>query len=409
MSNQIEKNFIPKTQIREYIGLKLLQDRSIPDLQIQALTKSIILKTPTTIFDINGYPLFHDYTLKSGRSAIGKIRAAASKVLGTPVISYQIGADKFNINEAMKEATEVIKKKHRGARIGAPKLVCYSYPKLGAMFNVSRRGGSEKIILDLPSLQPVQITSPDDKEGAYAWSFYDKISNTDQTKRVKLFEKHEKIREEAPAKTLASLATTKSLINKDYQKYVVDIETLFNYESGRKLQFCNHYNDGFSKFSIAKTGTTGHECFQLHAQEVSDYCAVATAQMILCYYRYYYTQDQIAPDLGYTAGNGCPSNQGPGYETLSNNHLDASFDSSPTWEKAKDQIDVLHPLKSGITGHARACAGYMSSKIGLTRTKSLYVYDPWPWNSDLKLGGSVYWEDWDAVSHTNYIYTELQY
>ena len=103
MSNQIEKNFIPKTQIREYIGLKLLQDRSIPDLQIQALTKSIILKTPTTIFDINGYPLFHDYTLKSGRSAIGKIRAAASKVLGTPVISYQIGADKFNINEAMKE------------------------------------------------------------------------------------------------------------------------------------------------------------------------------------------------------------------------------------------------------------------------------------------------------------------
>jgi hypothetical protein len=54
---------------------------------------------------------------------------------------------------------------------------------------------------------------------------------------------------------------------------------------------------------------------------VNDYCAVATCQMILWYYRYYYTQNQIAPALGYSAGGGCPSDQSTGYESLSNNHI----------------------------------------------------------------------------------------
>ena len=168
----------------------------------------------------------------------------------------------------------------------------------------------------------------------------------------------------------------------------------------KQLQFCTHYN-----YNEARS----HHCFVLHAQQVNDYCAVATCQMILCYYRYYYTQGQIAPALGYTAGSGCPPDQSAGYEQLSCNHLDATYDTSPTWEEARDQINALHPLKSRIPGHARACAGYsyvwwLCDGI---KDKKLYIYDPWPWNADYKLGGAVYWEDWDSVTHTNYVFTRL--
>ena len=168
----------------------------------------------------------------------------------------------------------------------------------------------------------------------------------------------------------------------------------------RTLQYCNHY---------AETEPRSHHCFSLHAQQVNDYCAVATCQMVLCYYRYYFTQDTIAPSLGYSAGGGCPPDQSPGYETLTCKHIDAAFDSAPTWNKARTEIDGLHPFKSGVPGHARACAGYSSTTwiFSSITEKKLYIYDPWPWNADLKLGGAVYWEDWDSITHTNYVTTRI--
>jgi len=169
----------------------------------------------------------------------------------------------------------------------------------------------------------------------------------------------------------------------------------------RELQFCTHY---------LSTEARSHHCFVLHAQQRNDYCAVATCQMILCYYRYYYTQDQIAPALNYTPGGGCPSDQSAGYHNLSNNHIIATFDNTPTFAEAKAQIDSLHPFKTGITGHARACAGYSTNSwYNIVTSQNLKIYDPWPWNPDLKLGGSVYWEDWNAVTHTNYVFTRLDY
>ena len=70
------------------------------------------------------------------------------------------------------------------------------------------------------------------------------------------------------------------------------------------LQYCTHYGH---------THARSHHCFVLHGQQVNDYCAVATCQMILCYYRYYRSQDDIAPSLGYSTGGGCPADQSPGY------------------------------------------------------------------------------------------------
>ena len=124
-----------------------------------------------------------------------------------------------------------------------------------------------------------------------------------------------------------------------FRKYTVEskyFDTIFKLIQTKLLQYCTHYN---------YNEVRSHHCFVLQGQEVDDYCAVATCQMILCYYRYYYTQNQIAPALGYSAGSGCPSDQSPGYKSLTCNHLNAAFDSTPTFTEAKAQIDALHPIQ----------------------------------------------------------------
>ena len=404
-----ERNLVPRTELLEHVGISLLKDRNLPIPEIVNLSRANILKTPLTIYDINGRPLFYDYTLKRGKKTLGTVRTAASKILGKPVIRYQLGEPGLNLPESIAKADAKIKKMYPRARISRRKIVCYSYPKLGLMYHVLARRERERIILDLPTLNKVPEAKPDLKrEGAYAWSFYDTIKPDERRKKLDTFKKFNEIRLQTPKKLREGLKVAKTLQKKEILSYVNTFTPMLYFYYGRTLQFCSHYNDSFGLI-LPYTAKKGHHCFILHAQQKSDYCAVATCQMILCYYRYYYSQDDIAPSLGYSAGSGCPSDQSAGYESLTNNHLDATYDSSPTWEKAKDQIDQLKPLKSGIPGHARAVAGYYKSNFGGTESKMVYVYDPWPWDADLTAGGQVSWEDWDSITHTNFIYTDLQY
>jgi hypothetical protein len=106
------------------------------------------------------------------------------------------------------------------------------------------------------------------------------------------------------------------------------------------------------------------------------------------------------------AGGTDNSDQVAGYESLTNFSFDATYDSSAGWSEAKAEIDGGRPLKSGIPGHARACNGYRRT-FGFVLSGfdyAVHIYDPWPWNADICNGGAVYWEDWDAVTHTNWIY-----
>jgi hypothetical protein len=395
--------------VLEHVGISVLKDRAIPIPEITNLSRANILKSPLTIYDINGKPLFYDYSLKSGSTTLGTVRAVASKILGKPVVRYQIGEPVLNIRDSFEKAGAKVKKMYPRARIPRGRLVCYSYPKLGLMYNVLSGRESERVILDIPTLEKVEEAKPDvEKEGAYAYSFYDAIKSDERKERLNIFEKFDERRLEAPRELREALPASRTLNTRLIVSHAEILTPLVYYFYGRKLQFCSHYNDSFGLIMPIPTGK-GHHCFILHAQQKWDYCAVATCQMILCYYRYYYSQDDIAPDLSYSAGSGCPSDQSPGYESLSDNHIDATYDTSPTWQKAKDQIDDLKPLKSGIPGHARAVAGYYKSSFGGTESNMIYVYDPSPWNADMTAGGTVSWENWDSITHTNFIYTDLQY
>src|SRR4030067_1021865 len=55
------------------------------------------------------------------------------------------------------------------------KLVCYSYPKLGVMFEmIDEQGRQSRLIFDVADLSLIPEKPPKPGvEGAYAWSFYD--------------------------------------------------------------------------------------------------------------------------------------------------------------------------------------------------------------------------------------------
>jgi len=378
----------------EHAVLAVLRGLHIALPGIASWRQAAVNKRPTVIFDLSGHPLFFDFAVVLGRRPLGYARIAANQLVGSPGVALELGARQWDAESAQRKLGSVLRRRFPRAQASKPRLVCYSYPKLGLMYELSGSRVPPRVIFDVASLDviPERPKRPN-SEGAYAWSFLESLTDNERSRRLDRYRRHEKAR-----RSLSASARRKLTAAKSFPGMLDLIRFKLKKTISRTLQYCDHYDE---------TEPRSHHCFSLHAQEVNDYCAVATCQMVLCYYRYDYTQDDIAPDLGYSSGSGCPSDQSGGWETLTCDHLDASYDTSPTWEKGRDEIEALHPFKSGIPGHARACAGYSYSSwswpaIG-GADKKLYIYDPWPWNADLKLGGAVYWEDWDTIEHTNYV------
>ena len=405
--NQVDRNMLSREESLEYASLAAIQGVIAGLAGLEAWERATIRKRPVRIFDINGSLLFLDYSIVRAGEVVGTVRTAASRVLGSPIVAQIIGSNSWDYDAAVEQLTPKVRQDYPDWTIVDTRLVCYSYPKLGVMFGMlDHRGDPARLIFDVAdfSLIPESPSEagPVTREGAYAWSFYGSLSEDDRSARLARFNAIDQIRLQQTNEGRTMLRRHNRLSN-----LVVIVPPPWTVECTRQLQFCSHYSANEAR---------SHHCFMLHGQQVNDYCAVATCQMILCYYRYYYTQDQIAPALAYSAGGGCPPDQSPGYKSLTGNHLDATYDTNATWDKVSKQIDALHPLKSGVPRHARACAGVSSihhlaaSGLILNETsKKLLIYDPWPWNDKYKVGGSVYWEDWDAITHTNYVFTRLKY
>ncbi len=396
-------DIIPQSKMFDQAGVSVLRASMEKLSGLEGWETGAINRTPLVIYDMNGMPLFYDFSVRKGAAGCGTVRMSASRILGSPLVSIELGARGWSPANAIEKIKPGLLKKYPGSKILSAKVVCYSYPKIGIKFDLEASNhGKQTLIYDVSDFQPVpQVPVKQGIEGRGVWSYYESIAEGEYQRRAVEFNSEEKANEsvlEILSKQKVGLSyVSKALSAIDISKLKLSINVV------KKLPFCSHYN---------YNETRSHHCFVLHAQQKNDYCAVATCQMVLCFYRYYYSQDAIAPALGYSSGGGCPSDQSPGYESLSNNHIDATYDTSATWDEAKNQINDLHPMKSGIPGHARACAGYSYTKwlfpYALSN-KKLLIYDPWPWNADYKAGGAVYWENWDSVTHTNFVYTKLKY
>jgi len=271
-------------------------------------------RKPLIIYDINGQPLFYDFRIGRGDATFGYVRVAASRLLGSSVIASEMGERKWSFESAARKLSPKVKKEFAGAKVSAPRLVCYSYPKLGVQFDIDGPAGKQRAIFDVASLARVPEKGEDQSEGFVAWSFYDALSDDERKRRLARFKKVE-----GDVTGLTTRMSKAVLAARTVGAAVAVLNPVFRFRRTvtKLLQYCTHYGH---------THARSHHCFVLHGQQVNDYCAVATCQMILCYYRYYYSQNDIAPALGYNAGGGCPPDQSPGYRSLTCNHLDSSFD-----------------------------------------------------------------------------------
>jgi hypothetical protein len=391
---------VSKEKAREYVQLSIAKDWIGMSYGSEGWTGAKLDKTPLDIYDLNGQLLFYEYSILKGNSIVGLVKASASKILGSPVIQTQTGERTWDPQNAIKRAKGNVRKNYPNARITNAQLVCFSYPKIGVrVFIEDPKTGVESLIYDVASLSLVDRFGSDELEGFTSWSFYNDIADPESDRREKRWDLAENELEVARAEVpdlfregFATIDRNKNL--KAILKVSPEVISSIPFISQRIIQYCPHCST--------------HNCNSLHSQQTDVYCAVATGQMILDFYRYYYNQNDIAISMGTTSGGTGVYEQATGIRSLSKNCLEASIDTTAAWSEAKTQIDLNRPLKSGIPGHARACFGWKRQNIfvvGRIRPRRwLYILDPWPWNADLCQGGAVYWEDWDAVNHTNFMY-----
>jgi hypothetical protein len=351
---------------------------------------------PLIIHDLNGQVLFYEFMVKSAERQVGSIKASASRVIGSPVVTIEYGPLKWSADKAAERAKQEARKRFPRGRLSPPELVCYCYPKLGVRIYGDDEGIRRSVIVDVSDGSVVERVGKDDGEGFTAYSFYDEVAEPQREVRLRRFAQADRemdlLQREGP-----------ELFGEGRLDQIAKIRELLVPRSLGLLDKISLYSSRVLKYGPR---CQPHDCFQLYGQQTDVFCAVATGQMILDFYRWNFTQAQIATAMNTDAGGTTNPNQVTGYQSLSNQTLVATFDGSADWAEAKAEIDANRPLKSGIPGHARACAGWKRQNfwlVGGAPKRWLLIYDPWPWNEDLCAGGKIVWEDWDAVEHTNFI------
>ena len=169
---------IEPKELVEHATLAVMKNAAAGPPELASWLNAAVRKEPLKIHDINGLPLFYDFEVARGKEVLGNVRVAASQVIGTALVAVELGPRLWNYDKAVKKLTPRVKREFARARIAAPKLVCYSYPKLGVMFEVLEGNKTSLAIYDVSSLArvPGKPEQPD-SEGFYAWSFYDSLSD----------------------------------------------------------------------------------------------------------------------------------------------------------------------------------------------------------------------------------------
>jgi hypothetical protein len=125
--------------------------------------------------------------------------------------------------------------------------------------------------------------------------------------------------------------------------------------------------------------------------------------MILDFYRYNVSQDDLAVPLGLGTKanpNGLPYGQEQKavdtLQSMSNNALTAAMFPTVAYSRFRTEIRANRPLISFIPGHSRTVAGYWFLRLPwLVTFRGLLVFDPWPPN----VGVITRWENFDASSY----------
>lgn len=336
------------------------------------------LGRPQIIYDLNEQPLLYDFPVKSrSGKQLGQIRTAANKINKNAVLSTSFGGAEWDLRDASNRAQEIVRSKFKG-EILRTRLVCYAYPKLGIMVYWRKKSETERTIIDIGDYSVVPERVEPGKRGPGAWSFYENIKHEDASKAAKEFSANDKLLDEIKERSRLDLSV--ALKGYEWAQAQQVVQVVLSLYTTKILTFCTH--------------AYSHECFYLHPQINGYYCVVATGQMLLDFWRYNYTQDQIAHAMGTTAGGTGYAGEVNGYQNLTCSHFSATHDTTPTLAEARAEIDANRPFDYSYSYHAMACAGYRRLNFSITGIQAEYqllIYDPSPVNT-----GTRRWETWGS-------------
>lgn len=340
--------------------------------------RGVHLDAPATIHDLNEQPLFYDFpVIAANGGEIGVVRAAAATPLADPVVSTYLGPAPWSVSRATDRATEVVTHEY-GGQVLRTLLVCYAYPKLGIAVGWKKaRGRTRRTIFDIGDLSVVPEAVERDMRGSGPYSFYAHLPEEAVARGIQRYGLHEKLAAEFEKQSGRKLGP--KMERRDFDVVQVAVIAQLKRWNNRLLTFCSH--------------SYSHECFVMHGQETYWWCVVATGQMMLDFWRYNFTQTQIAAAMNTVSGTDW-SDEEDGFESLTADQFDSRSDFSPTFLKVREEIDANRPFDYSYSYHSMACAGYSERNINLigrAPVKQVYLYDPWPVGV-----GTIRWEAWST-------------
>lgn len=332
---------------------------------------------PLELYDINGKKLYYEFQIENDNKTVGRMKISANKVLGHPVKTYEVNPHSWDSNVIMQKSIEVANKKYPNANVTSTKMVVYSYPSIGAMTSLKDKitGKEYRIFVDACTLEVIPDKVPTEIEKG-VWSIYEEILKENKEENIAKWENCDEFA---------------SRISKEITELGIDMYNPLSEQDYTQLETLTPMSSSSRILNVP-----------LYGGQYTSACALASAQMIAAYYNIYQNQDYISTLMNnHGIYEGCTqSDQLQYYRDPNGCDKPGSFlDTSPTYGDAVYEIDNYRPLKSGITGHARVCRGYYNYDYGTGVDNLLYINDPSPLNQ-----GDTYWEDWDDILHTNYIY-----
>jgi hypothetical protein len=375
-------------QARRLAGYELSGLTFANVLPVELLQGSRVPSSATPIYDLNGDLLFYRYPVIKGRSRVAYADIAASPAFSEPLLAVSIEWE-WDEQGFLEQAINAAKKIDPQLEFSDTRFVAYSYPKLAVQF---LSNGREVLMLELVSWQPVpslRKRALDEPPSNFErWSLLDEVPTERKEENLRLLRQRIRTWDETLRQAGEPIYKVASI---DMASFELAVKPqLLIVTTTRELHYSLDQGDHYT-------------CYEVRGQKTGVWCVAASVQMVLDFYRYNYTQERIAADLGLGSINnpmGLPYswdyNVVIALENLTSHALNANMDISPNWNEFVDEVNQNRPLVSFIPGHSRTVAGFTDTSLfGWHLFRGLVVYDPWPPN----LGVITRWENFNTQTY----------
>lgn len=336
------------------------------------------------IKDLDGRDLFREYPIKQTNTGnvLGIVRSSGRGTEFPLIDCMFFGRALFDPKETRSKLLNMVQQANAGSIASVGNWICYSYPRVGLVLKIQTADGAViSELYDAHTSQLVKRTAGPlgefhqtalSNEGEYLYSYGRMIPEGGDDTYLAEWEKY-------IARAFSNFASKGGDHNpKDF----------LSYERGDDIALRAELSSGeTTRLPIVQGAMLP---VKLLPQETPVFCAVATGQMIMSYLG---LQDLSQQDIALLFNTGSSGTTNDNMISGLNQKLSplwhAGIDLTPDFNKIKNLISKLIPVKSGIPGHARLLRGWREylflnpQKPGEVEFTNRFVVinDPYPTNA----------------------------